>query len=353
MRNILNSFASMWILGGKLIVSESNMYNLISIITFIIALLTFILIRNMLDLDTKFKTFMNLKESIVFSNFYQIFACIQLCIINTLSLKNDLTFLESKYKYLIIITTTCMMLYILMFVFVNFSVRKFKYLKLSQRSQIISEQYQLQLEHYKRTEESYEMFRRFKHDFQGTINVMKSTLNKNHDMEGAFEVLESFEKVLSNQEWNRKVFSKNFVFDSMMQALVSKCKVNDITFNFEGVEPQHKLSLFDKVNLFYNLTSNAITAASQVNDVHKRFINLKIYNTDTWSTIQIENSYAGQIKYNNGVFTTTKEDNFNHGIGIASIREIIKRNGGVIKFTFNDYEKIFRVDVLLPRKSQK
>src|SRR5690606_36632821 len=81
MRNILNSFASMWILGGKLIVSESNMYNLISIITFIIALLTFILIRNMLDLDTKFKTFMNLKESIVFSNFYQIFACIQLCII--------------------------------------------------------------------------------------------------------------------------------------------------------------------------------------------------------------------------------------------------------------------------------
>src|SRR5690606_33369937 len=158
--------------------------------------------RKLLNLDVKFKTFMNLKESVIFSNFYQIFASIQLCIINTLTLKDDLTFLESNYKYLIIIVMTCIMLYILMFVFVHFSVKNFKHMKLAQRSQIISKQYQLQLDHYKRTEESYEMFRRFKHDFQGIIESIKHTLNENKNTDGALEVIGAYEKELANQKWN-------------------------------------------------------------------------------------------------------------------------------------------------------
>lgn len=48
-------------------------------------------------------------------------------------------------------------------------------------------------------------------------------------------------------------------------------------------------------------------------------------------TIELENYYlANTIKSSNGVFKTSKNDDFNHGYGIKSMENIVKKYEGSI-----------------------
>ena len=68
-----------------------------------------------------------------------------------------------------------------------------------------------------------------------------------------------------------------------------------------------------------------------------------------WNTflIQCVNDYdKTQVKYEDGVFLSTKDNSELHGIGTRSIRKIVSDAGGLVDFSMG--EAHFMADIILP-----
>lgn len=95
--------------------------------------------------------------------------------------------------------------------------------------------------------------------------------------------------------------------------------------------------------LFANLIKNAVEA---VNKTDKGYIKVEINNGENFLRAIVENSYSGNIQVDkDGNPITSKEDSDNHGIGIFSIKEIIKRYSG--EYIVNTENGVFMTEVIL------
>ena len=62
--------------------------------------------------------------------------------------------------------------------------------------------------------------------------------------------------------------------------------------------------------------------------------------------IHMENRYAGEMSFSDGLPQTTKGDTANHGFGMRSMRGIVARHGGTM--TVRAKDGVFSINVLLP-----
>ncbi len=91
----------------------------------------------------------------------------------------------------------------------------------------------------------------------------------------------------------------------------------------------------DIYSLFGNALDNAIEAVSTLEE-SKRIINLSIKQIDKLLIIHIENYYDLPPVVKNGKLVTTKEDKTEHGYGMFSMKTIVEKYGGILKFDIDD-----------------
>ncbi len=75
-------------------------------------------------------------------------------------------------------------------------------------------------------------------------------------------------------------------------------------------------------------------------------ISLSVATKGDFLTIAVENFFTGQISFEDGLPVTTKEDKDNHGYGTQSIRMLVEKYDGYMKYTTQ--EDIFTLSILLP-----
>lgn len=75
------------------------------------------------------------------------------------------------------------------------------------------------------------------------------------------------------------------------------------------------------------MLSNAIEAVSKYDDVEKRLIRVKIVRKNQLVSIHIENYFDGQVKFIDGLPSTSKADKHYHGYGMRSMRLIAEKYG--------------------------
>ena len=92
-----------------------------------------------------------------------------------------------------------------------------------------------------------------------------------------------------------------------------------------------------------NLLDNAIEAASKVNGDKK--INVVIYYEKNNLYININNTYNGEIIFDGNKYKTTNENKIDHGIGLSSIENALKKYDGEIEISYT--ESLFTVKVLM------
>ena len=63
-------------------------------------------------------------------------------------------------------------------------------------------------------------------------------------------------------------------------------------------------------------------------DLEKRLIHLSVARQKGFVHIRLENTYAGELKFDGDLPITTKADSRNHGYGLKSIRQTAKKYGG-------------------------
>ena len=97
-----------------------------------------------------------------------------------------------------------------------------------------------------------------------------------------------------------------------------------------------------------NLWENAVTAALDAPE-GRRLIRLRVQTEEVRVLIRMENSFSGPVYEENERFYSTKPGrNKAEGVGIASIRAVAERYGGIAGFTYTP--DTFTSSVLLYRK---
>ena len=93
---------------------------------------------------------------------------------------------------------------------------------------------------------------------------------------------------------------------------------------------------------------NALEAC-QRQEGGRRFIHLKCSQDDRCLAIMLDNSFNGQVEYSGGYFRSSKR--MGMGIGVESVRSIVKKYGGMAQF--EPGEQVFSVSVVIPVSSGK
>ena len=96
-----------------------------------------------------------------------------------------------------------------------------------------------------------------------------------------------------------------------------------------------------------NALDNAVESVEKCGPEQHISISVRIWRKDFFAVIQVENSFAGEIRFGeNGLPKSSKGDDANHGFGIRSIQAIAEKYGGTVTVTAEN--NIFTLTVLLP-----
>ncbi|VEU83239.1 ATP-binding protein [Acholeplasma hippikon] len=353
-RNIINAtFSIMFINDGNFyLINDPDVYHVVTLLAFPVAMAIFIILRAFIFEDLKMKRFLYANTPLRLVVIYQLFSVVNLVLINSVSLVNRQAPILS-IEYYMAIGVTCLIIIYMMYVVMYYTIKYFERQRIESRNAMLVASYEQQLSHYKKLENFYNSYRKFKHDYEGVVGTLRNMVNNSENQE-AKDTLEQMDQLVYNALELPKRYSNNMIFDALMQELATKCKENNITLTFEGSEPMHThLTLLEKISLFHNLTSNAYEATLKVKDESKRYIYMKITNQENWASIYIENSYNGKLKQEHGKYMTTKKDVDSHGFGLENIIDITKRLGGFYTIEPNLLKEVFTVSVLLPRDLKK
>lgn len=124
--------------------------------------------------------------------------------------------------------------------------------------------------------------------------------------------------------------TENMAFDAVINSKVAVCNQMDIFMQVKiNQNVSLKLPLDETATLFGNLLDNAVEAAKSSKD--KR-INLEIEKNGEYLVIIVSNSINSSVLKNNKNLETSKKDKKLHGIGLKSVKNIVAKHNGMIKF---------------------
>lgn len=111
------------------------------------------------------------------------------------------------------------------------------------------------------------------------------------------------------------------------------------------------LSDSDIYALFGNLIDNAAEAVAKLPEGADRTVTLSVKRRLGNVSVHVQNRYAGEISFFDGLPATSKGDRAQHGYGMRSIRSVIEKYGGTMSVRTEG--GVFTVDALIPEPAEK
>lgn len=175
---------------------------------------------------------------------------------------------------------------------------------------------------YKISKETIDMINVKCHDIKYKINALLAGEGKVSD-----EILNDLQDSISIYDANADTGNK------LLNVLVTEkylyCEQHGITFSC--MADGERLSFMadgDLYCLFGNIIDNAFEAVNAITEKEKRIINLVIKAKNDMLIVQEENFFDGNLKFEDGLPVTTKQDKTYHGFGMRSIRMIVHKYEG-------------------------
>lgn len=101
----------------------------------------------------------------------------------------------------------------------------------------------------------------------------------------------------------------------------------------------------DIYSLFGNILDNAIHSVLELSE-DKRCISLSVKARDRLLIINSNNYYEGEIRMENGLPLSSRQDTGYHGFGVRSIQQIVNKYNGHVTFDIKD--NIFDISIMFP-----
>lgn len=137
--------------------------------------------------------------------------------------------------------------------------------------------------------------------------------------------------------YDTRVNTGNDILDVILTEKSLYCEQNGI--NFSCMADGSKLSFMsdgDLYCLFGNIVDNALEAVNKVPERERRVINLVVKEKGGILTVQEENYFTGELKFEGGLPRTTKDNAAYHGFGTRSISMIVGKYGGAMTLSAKD-----------------
>lgn len=201
----------------------------------------------------------------------------------------------------------------------------------------------LQVENYEISRKSIDMVNQKYHDLKHHISIMKKA---GLELE-SIEYLNKIEAEIKIYEAQNK--TGNHVLDTILTAKSIICQSfnTQLSVIADG-SLLNQLETIEISTMFGNLLDNAIESVRLIPEEEKRLIYLNISRQKQFILIHLENPYTGTIKYRNGFPITTKPDDMNHGYGLKSVQNTVKKYDGSL--TINADRQWFEIRILIPIK---
>lgn len=178
-----------------------------------------------------------------------------------------------------------------------------------------------------------------RHDLRHHMSELQYLIEKK-EKKDAVSYIDDMKSFLQNPD--EIVGSSNVEMDSLLNCMLQQAKRDLITVNVRVTIPENIIPVFDINMILGNLLQNAIEAARQSEE---KTLEALIYYKQGVMTIDIKNSFAGQLKKTQNNFLTTKAEKDKHGIGLNSVKHIVEKYRGLLKI--ETQENLFCVNVIL------
>ena len=145
------------------------------------------------------------------------------------------------------------------------------------------------------------------------------------------------------------ITTDNDAFNAIINAKMAVCYDKKIFMHVNVM--QGSLSNFDPIDisvLFGNLVDNAIEAAEKTK---RRRISIDVYTTGDYLSVSISNSIEKSVLTDNKKLETSKKNKDLHGIGLKSVRTLVKKYNGMINF--EEKEQEFICNILIDKTIEK
>lgn len=323
---------------------KSNVYNIGTVFALPFAFIFWIVLRQTLLPDQKLIHFLHSRDQLKLVVAYETATFINLMVLN-IGRKIGI----NSLWYMGITFGTCILTLSMLIYVIYESIKSAELMEYKYKSNMLQQQFERQLRHYKSYQKYTESFRKFKHDYQYMMTSLKSLIRAKEDEKAIQLIDEIYDEMQTKVEIHKK-YSNHVVLDAMLQDLANVCTENKIRFIFHALAPYNtELSLLDGIRIFSNITNNAIEACQKI-DIAERFIEINSSTTEQWVVLEVINSCDGRVSTKNGKYKTTKKDKDSHGIGLYIVSDIVENIGGFILYNTNLNAKIFQIRVHIPIK---
>lgn len=198
-----------------------------------------------------------------------------------------------------------------------------------------------QKEQFQISKETIDLINQKCHDLKHQMQAMRTICDESEREKVMEEIGDSIEI------YSAIVKTGNEILDVILTEKGLLCEKYDI--HISCVADGTLLSFMNPVDLytmFGNALDNAMASVKNMQEKEKRVIDLMIFARQKLLLIQIINPVEEELKFDDGLPITTKENKGYHGFGLKSIRHTVSKYGGHI--TVEVKEGCFYLTVMIP-----
>lgn len=193
-------------------------------------------------------------------------------------------------------------------------------------------------------QQSVESVKRFRHDYNNHLGTITRLLHMNR-IEAAREYLSEIQQE-SKAVNDTYVETGNIVVDSILNYKLDSLSEKGIRPELDVLIPKDLyIETVHFVSILTNLLDNALEALEQCEDTAKKILRLRMVYAKGRLLICVQNSYTGNILYDNDVIISSKTNPEDHGMGLENVHKAVEHYNGLVNVEHSN--SIFSVQVLL------
>lgn len=225
-----------------------------------------------------------------------------------------------------IITMDLLLIIVIILLVIHNSVSNYKERYYKGLSQTLSNQLDIQIQHYTQLKEHEEVLAGYRHDHKNLILCLRALLEAN-EVEQALEYINQMNLRIAPQK--SVMDSGNYIADALIAEKMQNAQEHSIEIQFDGFIPSSRIENLDICIILANAVDNAIEACVGIYGSKVIYIRSTISN-NLW-LLMIQNPVEHTVVIKNNHIKTTKEDISSHGFGLYNIETAVQRNNGQIE----------------------
>lgn len=208
---------------------------------------------------------------------------------------------------------------------------------------------ELESKHYKNMDDLHEQYDVYMHDMKHTMRAI-AALAEEGDYESISSLIDKMRIKVGNIE--QKIICSNKILNALLLERRGYAEDNGVVMEMEIREPLYfqEIDEPDFISLLGNLLDNAIEAEKSSKKRDGILLNMRMAREGMHMIIHLENSYKEDPDDKKFRIKRSGSIGDKHGIGLESVRDIVRKYGGIIENEKS--EDRYFVKVILPVQSE-